>query len=148
MKNENNFLNENNILVEITNNKLNIMECIEFCKHSSSGALSIFIGTTRDTFEDKKVSFLEYEYHPTMAIKELFKICKSAKDEFKLNTILAIHRVGKVEIMEESILIISSSSHRLEANKSTAWVLEEIKKIVPIWKKEYYIEDKEKWKEN
>ena len=118
-------------------------------KCPDSGAISAFIGVTRNNFENKIVTYLEYEFHKTMAIKQLFKIAQNAYKKFSLSKIFIIHRVGQVKVTEESILILCVGSHRKESIDSSSEVIEEVKKNVPIWKKEYYEgENNYIWKEN
>lgn len=131
----------------ITSNKINIDLLISQSKDSSSGGISIFIGTTRNAFHQKQVDYLSFEYHPTMAIKSLFNIASLAKQMFSLSKCLIVHRVGKVFVEEESIVIISTSKHRKEAMESTEFIINEVKSKVPIWKKEVYYNEDYEWKE-
>lgn len=129
---------EDSIFVGITNSTIDFCGLVNSCKDPGCGALSIFLGTTRDNFENKKVSFLSYEHHPTMAIKYMFKVAKEAKEKFDLMKIVVVHRVGEVKICEESVIVISASPHRESAIRSTEHTINELKRLVPIWKKEFY----------
>lgn len=142
------YIKSSNYLVGITNDKINVTDNLNSMKGNEIGALSLFIGTTRDTFNGKKVLKLEYEYHPTMAIKQIEKLAITAIKKYNLNKVCIIHRVGQVDVSEESILIISASVHRKEAINSTEYIIEEIKNSITIWKKEYYDSDEYVWKEN
>lgn len=135
---ENQIINRNDIYVEIIDNKIDILKYINDNKDPESGAMSLFIGTTRKSFNDKEVLSLFYEFHPTMAISEMYKIAEKTKIEYNLNKIVLIHRIGEVKVTEESVLIITVSKHREESIKGTSIILEEVKRKVPIWKKEYY----------
>lgn len=150
ISNESLYIKGSNYIIAIIKDKIDVAEYIKTMKSPEVGALSLFIGTTKDTFNGKKVLKLEYEFHPTMAIKQMENLARTAISKFNLNRIAIIHRVGKVDISEESILIISASVHRREALDSTDYIIEEFKRSIPIWKKEYYQSEIEEyvWKEN
>lgn len=133
--------NNENIYVELTDNVIDMPLYMSKLKDPGAGASSIFIGMTRDNFEDKSVCFLDYECHHTMAIKELKRIANKAITDYQVSKVLIVHRLGRVNVTEASILIITLSAHRGEAIKSTSWIIEEVKKSVPIWKKEHYTEN-------
>jgi molybdopterin synthase catalytic subunit len=136
------------IIYGVQEDEINVSELISKMKDGKGGAISIFLGTTRDNFENKKVLKLFYEAHPTMALKKLKEIAEEIYEKFNLIKVAIIHRVGEVPITDESIVIISTSGHRSEAIEATSYAIEQVKKIVPIWKKEIYEEGGSEWKEN
>ncbi|MFC1668939.1 molybdenum cofactor biosynthesis protein MoaE [Spirochaetota bacterium] len=107
----------------------------------NDGAIVSFIGQARKLSKDKEVKYLEYEIYESMAGKELEKIINSAYQNWSLNSCIVIHRYGKVNIGEASILIALSSPHREEAYKASRYIIDTIKKTVPIWKKEFYTDN-------
>ena len=137
-----------NIIIGIQEEPIDVSELIKKMKSCSAGAISIFLGTTRDNFENKKVLELEYEAHPTMAIKTLQQIAEYCIKTFNLIKILIIHRIGEVPVTEESIVIIATSAHRKESIDATSYCIDEVKRIVPIWKKEIFEDGSNLWKEN
>jgi molybdopterin synthase catalytic subunit len=102
------------------------------------GAVVSFIGRARCRSNNREVKYLEYEAYEGMAEKELRKIAQDAMERWHATTITIVHRFGRVEIGESSILISVSSAHRDEAFQSTRYIIDTIKKTVPIWKKEFY----------
>jgi len=104
----------------------------------SDGAVVTFIGQARNNSKGKKVLYLEYQVYESMAKKELKKVLEEAKQKWPITNCLTIHRYGKVKIGETSIFIAVSAPHRLEAFEANKYIIDEIKKRVPIWKKEYY----------
>jgi molybdopterin synthase catalytic subunit len=104
----------------------------------SDGALLSFVGRARNSSSGKKVTHLEYEAYGTMAEKELEKIGASAFEQWSITNCIIVHRLGRVEIGESSILIAVSSPHRDESFRSVRFIIDTIKKTVPIWKKEFY----------
>jgi molybdopterin synthase catalytic subunit len=84
------------IIVRIQTEQINVADLIAKSKDNSVGAISIFLGTTRDFFGDKKVLTLFYEAHPTMALKKLRSIAEYSQDKWGLNKVIMIHRIGEV----------------------------------------------------
>ncbi len=123
---------------------LNESELFKTCGTDADGALVVFAGRARNISEGKRVLYLEYEAYEPMAVRELQKICKTAIDRWKLSQCVVVHRYGRVEIGEASILIGVSSPHRKEAFEAAMYIIDTIKQTVPIWKKEYY-EDGSVW---
>lgn len=104
----------------------------------ADGAVVAFVGRARNFSDGKAVCYLEYEAYESMARKELEKICKTAVERWSLSGCALIHRYGRVDIGEASIVIGVSSSHRKEAFAAAMYIIDTIKQTVPIWKKEYY----------
>eukprot|EP00941_MAST-03F_sp_MAST-3F-sp1_P004006 g4006.t1 len=112
--------------------------CDEVCL-ASTGATATFIGTTRNNFNGRVVTRLEYEAYEPMAIKEMKKICVSARERFvDISRIAVYHRLGVVKVKEASIVIAVSSPHRKDALDAVAYIINTVKATVPIWKKEIY----------
>ncbi|MFH4979077.1 hypothetical protein AB6A40_005786 [Gnathostoma spinigerum] len=136
-------------LVRIQTKAIDANEAIEFVTEPSDGAVSLFLGTTRNNFNEKTVVHLEYEAYGSMAYREMRKICQSVRMQFpQMDRIAMIHRVGVVPIGEVSVLIAASSPHRTEAIRATEFAIDELKRTVPIWKKEVYGDDTSSWKSN
>lgn len=102
--------------VELAHNALSLARAQEAVAHTSAGGLAFFIGTTRDNFEGKRVTWLEYEAYDEMALKQMKKLCTDARDKWAdLVNIGIFHRIGRVPIGEASVIIAVSSPHRREA---------------------------------
>jgi molybdopterin synthase catalytic subunit len=97
-------------------------------------------GTVRET------EYLVYEAYEPMALKEMAKLIEQAKTEFEIAAAGIVHRIGKVEIGETSVVISVAAPHRKEAFAACEWLIKELKRSVPIWKKEVYA-DGEAWSE-
>ncbi|KAJ8962616.1 hypothetical protein NQ318_001009 [Aromia moschata] len=129
--------------------KLSVEEVTQLVTASSCGAISLFIGTTRDNFENKVVVKLEYEAYESMGIKSMEQICGEIRKQWiSVENIAIYHRLGEVPIKEASIIIAVSSPHREDAIKATEWCINNVKKSVPVWKKEVYSDSEPEWKEN
>jgi len=113
--------------------------------HPAAGAYVSFEGWVRNKNEGKEVLYLEYEAYPALACQEGLKIIMEAKQKFSVQSIRCVHRTGKLEIGEIAIWIGVSSEHREPAFKACEYVINEIKRRVPVWKKEYYTNGDSGW---
>lgn len=113
--------------------------------HPDAGAQGWFVGVTRRTTGDLITETLHYEAHQSMANSELMKLARDAVKEFSLLRLVIVHRLGEVPIAEASVLIGCSSSHRPETFAALEWIMNRLKKEVPIWKREVYSDGKEEW---
>eukprot|EP01112_Ceratiomyxa_fruticulosa_P004493 TRINITY_DN1502_c0_g1_i1.p1 TRINITY_DN1502_c0_g1~~TRINITY_DN1502_c0_g1_i1.p1 ORF type:complete len:193 (-),score=42.55 TRINITY_DN1502_c0_g1_i1:203-781(-) len=131
----------------ITSDRIDVSEAVKCVQHDGAGAISTFIGTTRDNFQGKKVIKLEYEAYTPMALSEMKKICVRMREKWSLVKIALWHRIGEVGVGETSVIVAVSSVHRKEGLEAVSYGIDEIKAWAPIWKKEYY-EDGSMWKDN
>jgi molybdopterin synthase catalytic subunit len=112
------------------------------------GAITTFIGTTRDNYQGKKVTKLSYEAYKPMAQKELLKLCQQASTKYDLKKIAALHVVGDCPVGRPSVLLACSSPHRRDALEAIEYLIDTLKATVPVWKFECYEDDDSIWKEN
>ena len=111
------------------------------------GALLVFEGVTRNHFEGRPVTHLEYEAYQDMAILEMERIATEAKEKWPTVKIAIAHRTGPVGLGETSLIIAVGAPHRPEGYEANRFVLEAIKQRLPVWKKEIY-NDGQEWKAN
>jgi molybdopterin synthase catalytic subunit len=102
------------------------------------GAVALFLGTVRNENAGRRVQFLEYEAYPGMAEAEMERIEREAARRFGVTRLLLVHRAGRLEIGEASVGVAASSPHRTQALEACRFAIDELKKTVPIWKKEYF----------
>ena len=114
---------------------------------ASCGAISTFVGTTRDHFDGKKVVCLEYEAYVPMAVKKLRSLCDEVRTKWRVGKIAILHRLGPVDVKEASVVIAISSAHRKASLEAVHFAIDQLKATVPIWKKEMY-EGGTCWKQN
>ena len=103
-----------------------------------AGAIVTFVGTTRDHNAGRRVTRLEYEAYPEMAVREMRRIGDEAVERFGARAVAIVHRVGVVEIGEASVAIAASAAHRVAAFDACRFAIDRLKEIVPIWKKEHF----------
>lgn len=129
----------------IVDKEIDIAALIDELRSSEVGALSVFIGTVRETSEGRRVTRLEYDAYRAMAESELTAITTEAFEQFGVQALVAEHRVGQLEVGEVSVVIVSAHAHRAAAMECTRFVIEEIKKRVPIWKREHFVDGTREW---
>uniref|UniRef100_A0A2R5LJ38 Molybdopterin synthase catalytic subunit n=1 Tax=Ornithodoros turicata TaxID=34597 RepID=A0A2R5LJ38_9ACAR len=135
-------------LVELSLSKIDTEMVLRNVGTAESGAISVFIGTTRNHFQGKKVEKLSYEAYDPMALREMRRLCSLIREQWTVKNIAIIHRLGEVPIGEASVVIAVSAEHRQEPLDAVKWAIDELKSRVPIWKKEVYMDSSTEWKEN
>jgi molybdopterin synthase catalytic subunit len=125
-------------MFRVINQPIDLNELVRFVTDPEAGAVATFIGTTRNNNEGRKVIALDYEGYSEMAEKELRRIGEDAKTKWPICRMAITHRLGPVQIGEASVIIAVSSAHRDAAFAACRFAIEEIKKAVPIWKKEVF----------
>lgn len=103
-----------------------------------SGAVVIFDGVARNNTKGRPTLYLEYEGYPEMALRTMSQIAAEVHDRWPINRVGIVHRLGRIEISESSVVIIVTSAHRKAAFEACHYAIDRLKKIVPIWKKEYF----------
>ncbi len=134
-------------MIEIVNKDIDAAELLASVVAPEAGGINLFLGTTRNHSKGKKVVRLEYEAYTPMALTLLREIEGEIREKWSINKISIVHRIGVVPVMEASVAIAVSAAHRKEAFEACRYAIDELKKRVPIWKKEIF-EDGEVWVEN
>jgi molybdopterin synthase catalytic subunit len=110
----------------------------------SDGALVIFDGVVRDNSRGRRTLYLDYEAYESMALQQMQSLAAEARQRFLIRAASIVHRLGKLQIGDTSVLIAVASAHRAAAFDACHWIVDTLKKTVPIWKKEYF-EDGAVW---
>jgi len=113
-------------------------ELIESLKAPEDGAVVVFDGFVRDNFNGRRTLYLEYEAYEPMAYAKMREIGAQIREKFKIHRLAIIHRLGRLEIGDTSVLIAVSSPHRTAAFDACRYAIDTLKRAVPIWKKEYF----------
>ncbi|KAJ5548861.1 Molybdopterin biosynthesis MoaE [Penicillium frequentans] len=129
-----------NIHLTLTYTPLDVNTYLAQTSSPKAGANVLFLGTTRDTFEDRPVSQLSYTCYPPLALKTLTDIAEAAIETHQLIGVSIAHRMGVVPIGEASIAIAISAGHRGAAWRAGEEVLEACKEKVEIWKREEFVD--------
>lgn len=115
-------------------------------KAPQDGAAVTFEGIVRDNLHGRKTNYLEYEAYEPMARRKMAEIGEEARRKFPIDRIGIVHRVGRLEIGETSVAIVVTAAHRHAAFEACHFLIDRLKHVVPIWKKEYF-EDGAVWAE-
>ena len=113
-------------------------------KQPEDGAAVVFEGIVRNHTRGRRTLYLDYEAYEEMATKQMEELARRALVDFKIRDVAIVHRLGRLEIGETSVLIVVASAHRAAAFDACRWLIDSLKRIVPIWKKEYF-EDGAVW---
>ena len=117
---------------------IDLSRLLAFVQGPGEGAVAVFLGTVRDRHAGRTVLHLEYEAYPPMAEAEMRKIAEEARHRLGVSRVAVAHRTGRLEIGETSVAIAVASPHRKEALLACRFVIDTLKRTVPIWKREVY----------
>lgn len=134
----------------LRSDSLSIQEVVEAVKSPTCGAVSLFIGTTReDQLQGRKVIGLNYEAYEAMVQSELSKLSRDVRERWSHVTHICVHhRLGWVAVGEVSVAVAISAPHRGDSEEAVQFMVTRLKASVPIWKKEVFEDDSCRWKEN
>ncbi len=104
----------------------------------ADGALVVFSGVVRERNRGRNVLFLEYEAFPEMAVPVLEQVAREIAERFEVTRLRVHHRIGRVEIRETSVVVAAASRHRGHAFRAAQHMMNELKRVVPIWKREHF----------
>jgi len=132
--------------IRLVRSPIQIEELVNQLQQPEDGAVVVFDGIVRNHSQGRKTLYLEYEGYEPMALKKMREIEESARNRWPINRIGIVHRLGRLEIGEASVVIVVTSAHRKAAFEACQHVIDTLKKTVPIWKKEFFA-DGEVWVE-
>jgi len=124
--------------VDLTHDAIDLGALAAAVTDPSCGAIVLFVGTTREHNEGRRVVHLEYEAYEEMALSEMEKIAQAALERWTIHRIAIAHRLGTVPLGEASVVIAVSAPHRADGFSGARFAIDELKRTVPIWKKEIF----------
>lgn len=133
-------------MVELISEKISVDKILNAVEDHSTGAVVLFLGRVRDHANGRQVTRMAYEAYSEMAQKKMQEIEDEVKNRWPVQKITMVHRTGKLELGEVSVAIAVACPHRKEAFEACRFAIDTLKKTVPIWKKEHYL-DGETWVE-
>lgn len=107
-------------------------------KQPADGAIVVFDGIVRDNTRGRKTLYLDYEAYEEMALSQMQKLAVEVQERFAIDRVGVVHRLGRLEIGESSIVIVVTSAHRGVAFDACRWLIDTLKRTVPVWKKEHF----------
>ena len=126
------------MMVEIVEAPIAAEEIVAAIKAGSDGAVCVFDGIVRDNTRGRRTLYLDYEAYREMALEQMQSMATEAVTRFGVRDVAMVHRLGRLEVGETSVLIAVASAHRGAAFEACRWLIDTLKKTVPIWKKETF----------
>ncbi len=130
--------------VRIVRERIDAEAIVARLQRPEDGALVIFNGVVRNSTRGRRTLYLGYDAYEAMALKQMESLAEEARARFEARGASIVHRLGRLEIGETSVLVVVAAAHRDAAFDACRWIIDTLKKTVPIWKKEYF-EDGAVW---
>ena len=131
-------------MIVLTDQQIDSSELQRQVSSPDAGAVVLFLGVTRGVTDGRETQSLDYECYEEMAEKKLREIESEARERWPIIASAIVHRLGHLEVGEASVAVAVSAAHRDAAFEAGRWLIDTLKKVVPIWKKEVF-EDGEVW---
>jgi len=124
--------------VALVRERIDSEKLIAAAKSAEDGAVVVFDGIVRNHSRGRRTLYLDYEAYEEMALRQMQELAEEARRRFAVRHVSIIHRLGRLEIGETSVLIVVASAHRAAAFEANRWLIDTLKQTVPIWKKETF----------
>lgn len=128
------------VIVWLTREPINAEKIVAAAKHAEDGAVVVFDGIVRNHSRGRRTLHLDYEAYEEMAVKQMQDLGDRARERFRVRQVTMVHRLGRLDIGETSVLIVVASAHRTAAFEACRWLIDTLKQTVPIWKKETFVD--------
>ncbi len=132
-------------VIELVRDPIDAQGLLARACRQDCGAVLLFLGTTREWTGANHTEYLEYEAYESMAISEMQKLAEEALSRWSIQFVSIVHRLGRVDIGEASVAIVVSSAHRRAAFQAGEWLIDTLKAMVPIWKKDHNAAGSSDW---
>jgi molybdopterin synthase catalytic subunit/molybdopterin converting factor small subunit len=130
--------NESAVFTALTREPIDAETLVAAAKRGDDGAVVVFDGIVRNHSRGRRTLHLDYEAYDEMAAKQMQEMAAEALNRFAVRQATIVHRLGRIEIGETSVLIVVASAHRAQAFEACRWLIDTLKKTVPIWKRETF----------
>jgi molybdopterin synthase catalytic subunit len=130
---------------QITRDPIDTTAVLDSVRDPGHGAVALFLGLVRDVNDERPVSGMRYDAYEAMALDVLREIVADAEREMGAGEVAAVHRIGELAIGDVSVAIAVGSAHRAPAFDAARYVIEEIKRRLPVWKQEHYADGDVQW---
>jgi molybdopterin converting factor subunit 1 len=131
-------------VASIVRNPIDTQGVLRRIKRHEDGAVAVFEGVVRNQTRGRRTLYLDYEAYEEMALGKMEGLAEESLKQFQVREVALVHRLGRLEIGETSVLIVVAAAHRAPAFDACRWLIDKLKRTVPIWKKEYF-EDGAVW---
>jgi molybdopterin synthase catalytic subunit len=127
-------------IVSLTRERIDAEGLAAAAKSGADGAVVVFDGIVRNNTRGRQTLYLDYEAYEEMALKLMGELASEARSRFSVRSVTMVHRLGRLEVGDTSVLIVVASAHRAQAFEACRWLIDTLKKKVPIWKKETFVD--------
>ena len=131
---------EDCVLIRLVREPIQAEALVAAAKQGEDGAVIVFDGIVRNNSRGRQTLYLDYEAYEEMAVKQMNELAREAITRLGVRNVAIIHRLGRLQVGETSVLIIVASAHRRQAFEASRWLIDTLKKTVPIWKKETFVD--------
>ena len=132
-------------MVELTENPIDSAAVLAQVSSPEAGAVVLFLGTTRQFTKGRQTESLDYECYPEMARRKLAELEGEARRRWSIVECVIVHRLGHLELGEASVAVAVGTPHRKDAFEAGQWLIDTLKEVVPIWKKENWADGTTDW---
>lgn len=132
-------------MVELTEQPIDATAVLDHVSSPLAGAVVLFLGTTRQWTGPRQTASLDYECYPEMARSKLTELEAEARRRWSLVECMIVHRLGHLKLGEASVAVAVSSAHRQAAFEAGQWLIDTLKQVAPIWKKENWADGTTEW---
>ncbi len=132
-------------VIELTHDSIDVAAVIAAVRRPAAGAVVLFMGTVRETTGARRTRSLDYECYTAMARTKLEELETEARGRWPLVECAVVHRLGHLPVGETSVAIAVSAAHRQAAFEAGRWLIDRVKEVVPIWKRENYADGASGW---
>ncbi len=129
---------EQDVVAALTREPIDADRIVAAAKSGEDGAVVVFDGIVRNHSRGRRTLHLDYEAYEEMALSQMRELGAKARERFGVRQVTMVHRLGRLEIGETSVLIVVASAHRTAAFEACRWLIDTLKQTVPIWKKETF----------
>ena len=132
-------------MIQLTDEPIDATRLLQRVSSPDAGAVVLFLGTTRQWTDQRETVALDYECYREMAEKKLSQMASAAQEKWEITQSAIVHRLGRVNVGDVSVAIAVSAPHRQNAFEAGRWLIDTVKKEVPIWKKENWADGTSEW---
>lgn len=132
-------------MAQLTHDPIDYAASLEAVRSKAAGAVVLFLGTVREMTAGRQTLALDYDAYPEMALVQMQKLEAQARERWPIVALEIIHRLGHLELGEISVSIALSCTHRADAFDAGRYLIDEFKKVVPIWKRENWSDGSTEW---
>lgn len=134
------ILADSSLVIALTRAPIESEKLVASAKEGEDGAVVVFDGIVRNNSRGRRTLHLDYEAYEEMALKQMSELATQARERFGVRHITLVHRLGRLMVGETSVLIVVASAHRAQAYEASRWLIDTLKKTVPVWKKETFVD--------